>query len=87
VVDNINKPLTIYCNNKAAVFFSHNNKSSGATMYIDLRYLIVKERIPNRIINLEHIGTKEMLVDPLMKRLSPNIFEEHVASMGLLERL
>jgi hypothetical protein len=74
VVDSISKPLTIYCDNKAAFFFSHNNKSSGATKHIDLRYLVVRERAQYRTINLEHIGTKEILTDPLMKGLPPHIF-------------
>jgi hypothetical protein len=84
VIDSISKPLTIYCDNKAAVFFSHNNKSNGASEHIDLRYLIVRERVQNHSINLEHIGTKEIITDPLMKGIPPHIFEEHVAGMGLL---
>jgi hypothetical protein len=87
VINSISKPLTIYCNNKLAVFFSHNNKSSGAFNHIDLRYLVVREIVQDRIINLEHIGTKEMLADPLTKGLPPHIFEEHVADMGLMESL
>jgi hypothetical protein len=67
VIDSISKALTIYCDNKAGVFFSHNNKSSGAFKHIDLRYLVVRERVHDRTINLEHIGTKEMLTDPLTK--------------------
>jgi hypothetical protein len=76
--------LQIYCDNKAAIFFSHNNKSSGASKHIDLRYLVVRKRVQNHTINLEHIGTKEMIVDPLTKGLPPYIFEEHVASIGLM---
>jgi hypothetical protein len=87
VIDNISKSLIIYCDNKAVVFFSHNNKSSGASKHIDLRYLVVRERVHDRTINLEHIGTKEMLADPLTKVLPPHIFEEHVAGMGLMESL
>jgi hypothetical protein len=74
VVDSISKPLTLYCNNKAVIFFSHNNKSSGAAKYIDLKYLVVRERVHDRTINLEHISTKKMLTDPLTKGLPPNIF-------------
>jgi hypothetical protein len=44
VVDSISKPLTLYCDNKAVVFFSHNNKSSGAAKHIDLKYRVVRER-------------------------------------------
>jgi hypothetical protein len=58
VIDSISKPLMIYCDNKATIFFSHNNKSSGASKHIDLRYLVVRERVQDRTINLEHIGSK-----------------------------
>jgi hypothetical protein len=87
VVDSISRPLTLYCNNKVIIFFSHNNKSSGATNHIELKYLVVRERVQDHIINLEHISTKKMLVDPVTKGLPPNIFQEHVVGMGLLESL
>jgi hypothetical protein len=74
VIDSISKSLMIYCDNKVIVFFSHNNKSSGDSKHIDLRYLIMRERVPNHTINLEHIDTKEMLTDPLTKGLPPHIF-------------
>jgi hypothetical protein len=80
------KPLILYCDNKASVFFSHNNKSSGAAKHIDLKYLVLRGRVQDHTINLEHISTKKILVDPLTKGLPPNIFQEHVADMGLLER-
>jgi hypothetical protein len=74
----------IYCNNKAAVFFSHNNKSSGAVKHIDLKYLVVRERVQDHTINLEYIDTKEILTDPLTKDLPLHILEEHIADTGLL---
>jgi hypothetical protein len=87
VIDNISKSLTIYCDNKTVVFFSHNNKSSRVVKYIDLRYLVIRERVQDHTINLEHIGTKEKLMDPLTKDLPPHIFEKQVVGIGLLERL
>jgi len=30
VVDSIQRPLRMYCDNESAVFYTHNNKSSGA---------------------------------------------------------
>jgi hypothetical protein len=74
VINSINKPLIIYCDNKVTVFFLHNNKSSEHARHIDLRYLVVRESVQECSINLEHIGIKEMLVDPLMKGLPPHIF-------------
>jgi hypothetical protein len=74
VSDSISKSPMIYCDNNATIFFSHNNKSSGAAKHIDLRYLIVRERVHDRTIKLEHIGTKKMLADPLTKGLPFHIF-------------
>jgi hypothetical protein len=44
VMGSISRPLTLYYDNKATVFFSHNNKSSGAAKYIELKYLVVREK-------------------------------------------
>ena len=87
VVDNIDKPLKLYCDNDPAVQYAHNNRSSGAAKHIDIRYYVVKEKVQDHIISLEHIKTDNMLADPLTKRLPPNVFRKHVASMGLRENL
>jgi hypothetical protein len=87
VVDSILRPLTIYCDNKSAVFFLSNNKSSDAAKHIDIKYFIVKDRVQDQTTEIEHISTKQMLADPLTKGLPPNIFRDHVTSMGLLESL
>jgi hypothetical protein len=87
VVDIILRPLTIYCDNKSIVFFLSNNKSSDATKHIDIKYFIVKDRVQDQIVEIEHINTKQMLADPLTKGLLPIIFHDHVADMGLLDSL
>jgi hypothetical protein len=87
VVDDIYRPLKLYCNNSPAVQYAHNNKSSGATKHIDIKYYVVKDKVRDHIISLEHISTEKMLADPLTKGLPPNVFREHVADMGLRESL
>jgi len=87
VVDSISKPLTLYCDNIAAVTYASNNKSSNAAKHIDIKYHVVKDRIQDQTIILEHISTKKMLADPLTKGLPPSIFRDQVAGMGLLESL
>jgi hypothetical protein len=87
VVDSISKPLTLYCDNQPAVFYTSNNKSSGAAKHIDIKYHVVKDRIQDQTISVKHISTKSMLADPLTKGLPPHIFRDHVAGMGLLESL
>jgi hypothetical protein len=45
VVDSIEKPLKIYCDNKPVVQYSYNNKKSDASKHINIKYYVVKEKI------------------------------------------
>ena len=77
----------MYCDNEPAVFYAHNNKSSGAAKHIDIKFYVVKEKIQDHSITLEHISIKKILAGPLAKGLPPSVFGEHVAGMGLRESL
>lgn len=57
IMDTIGRPLTIYCNNKAVVFFSKNNKKSDATHLMDVKYLSVKDHVKKYEVLVEHIDT------------------------------
>ena len=87
VVDSIEKPLKLYCDNEPEVFYAHNNKSSGAAKHIDIKFYVVKEQVQDETICLDHIRTDKMLADPLTKGLPPNVFREHLVGMGLRESL
>ena len=87
MIDDIHKPLKLYCDNEPAVCYAHNNKSNGTAKHIDITFYIVKDKVRDHSISLEHVSTKKMLVDPLTKGLPLNVFKEHLASMGLRESL
>ena len=87
VVDSIERPLKLYCDNEPVVFYAHNNKSSGAAKHIDIKFYVVKEQVQDQINCLEHIRTNKMLADPLTKGLPPNVFREHLTGMGLRDGL
>jgi hypothetical protein len=38
VVDDISRPLKLYCDNEPAVMYAHNNKLSDAAKHIDIKY-------------------------------------------------
>src|SRR3954462_677452 len=44
VVEGIERPLKINCDNKAAELYSKNNRSSSKSKHIDIKFLVVKER-------------------------------------------
>ena len=82
LVDSISKPLQIYCDYDAAMRFSNNNKTSGGSKHIDIKYLVVKKRVLNQPVFISHIGTTLMLADPLTKGPTPKLFQKHVARMN-----
>jgi len=84
IVDNIERPLKIYNDNNAAVLYSNSNRSSTKAKFIHLKFLVVKERVQNKEVSIENISTNSMIADPLTKQLPPNVFREHVASMGVV---
>ena len=83
VVSGIERPLKLYCDNKSAVLFSNNNRSSVKEKHIDIKFLSLKEKVQNGQISIEHIRTDSMLADPLAKGLPPKVFHEHTAHMGV----
>ncbi|KAL3655415.1 hypothetical protein CASFOL_001201 [Castilleja foliolosa] len=84
IVDGVDRPLKLFCDNKSAVMYSNNNRSSIKSKHIDIKFLVVKERVQSGQLSIEHIGTNSMIADPLTKGIPPNKFHEHVAHMGVM---
>lgn len=87
VVNSISRPLKLYCDNSAAVTFSNSNSSTGAGLYLDTKYLFVREWVEENALCIEYISTKNMLADPVTKGLPSHIFLGHVSKMGLTKDL
>ena len=87
VVDDIHRPLKLYCDNESAVTYAHNNRSSNAAKHIDIKFYVVKDKVRDHAISLENVSTEKILADPLTKGLPPNVFREHLAGMGLQKSL
>lgn len=84
ILEGVERPLKLYCDNKLAVLYSNNNRSSTKSKHIEIKFLVVQERVQNGQISIEHIGTNSMIADPLTKGLSPNVFHEHTAHMSVI---
>ncbi|XP_050229335.2 beta-galactosidase 15-like [Mercurialis annua] len=84
VVNDVERPVKLHCDNRAAVLYSNNNRSSSKSKHIDIKFLVVKERVQSGYIDIQFIGTNSMLADPLTKALAPAAFHEHIARMGVV---
>ena len=82
IVDSIAKPLRIYCDNSATVFFSKNDKYSKGAKHMELKYFVVKEEVQKHRLSIEHINTDLMIADPLTKR--SKTFTGHVVNMDIM---
>ena len=74
VVQGVERPLKLYCDNQSAVMFANINRSLTKSKHIDIKYLIVKERVQNGQLSIEHISTNSMVADPLIKAVLASIF-------------
>ena len=54
MVDNVEKPLKLYCGNEPAVFYAHNNKSSGAAKHNDIKFYVSMELGSNHLSRTCH---------------------------------
>ncbi|RDY11554.1 hypothetical protein CR513_03773, partial [Mucuna pruriens] len=50
VVNGIERPLKIYCDNNSIVLYSNNNRNYTKSKFIDIKFLVVKERVQNKQI-------------------------------------
>ncbi|XP_040372892.1 secreted RxLR effector protein 161-like [Rosa chinensis] len=74
VVPTIERPMPIYCDNSATVFFTKNNKRSSSSKQIELEFLHVRKKIEELKVAVEDIRTTEMIADPLTKPVSVSIW-------------
>ena len=45
IMDGIERPLELFRDNKSVVIYSNNNRSSTKSKFIDIKFLVVKERV------------------------------------------
>ena len=83
-MDGIGRALKLFCDNNSAILYSNNNRSSSKTKHIDIKFLVVKEKVQSGQTSIEHIGTNFIVADPLTKGLQPKVFHKHTAHMSVV---
>jgi len=74
----IETPLKLYCD----IIFQQLELIQ--VKYIAIKLLVVKEKVQNGQILIEHTGTNSMIAESFTKRLTPKVFHEHTASMCVI---
>ena len=85
VVPNIDKPITLYCDNSDAVANSREPRSHKRGKHIERKYHLIREIVNRGDVTITKISTLDNLADPFTKTLSEKLFFKHIEKMGLKE--
>ncbi|XP_020188850.1 uncharacterized protein [Aegilops tauschii subsp. strangulata] len=84
VVESASYPVTIFCDNQAAIKVSKDPKFHSKTKHIEGRYHYIRDVVNRlRTVRLDYLPSVDMVADPLTKPLSQEVFCKHVCNMGL----
>ncbi|WJX25548.1 hypothetical protein P8452_14576 [Trifolium repens] len=75
--------LTLYCDNMSAINISKNPVQHSKTKHIDIRHHYIRDLVKNKIVILEHVGTKEQIADIFTKALDAVQFEKLRGKLGI----
>ena len=65
------------------VFFSKNKKIGSQNKHINIKYFIVREKMKEHEVFIEHISTTLIIADSMTKALQAKQYKDHVDNMGL----
>ena len=68
------RAIELYCN---------SDKSSAKSTYIDIKFLVINEKVLNHIVYVDSVSIILNITDPLIKGLLPKVFLEYIAHIGM----
>ena len=79
----IDRPLRIFCDNKAAINISHNPMHHDRTKHVEVDRHFIKEKIEDGTICMTYVPTSNQTADLLTKGLYRPLFERLVDRLGM----
>ena len=76
------KPMKLYCDNKAAINIDHNPTKHDCTKHIEIDRLFIKEKLNEGFICMPYITSKKQLVNVFTKGLSSKVFYALVCKLN-----
>lgn len=76
-------PMTIYCDNKSALYISPNPVLHEQTKHMGIICQFVRDEIIKGVIQTTHISTRDQLADILTKALGRTEFDSFLLKLGI----
>ncbi|KAA0066610.1 retrovirus-related pol polyprotein from transposon tnt 1-94 [Cucumis melo var. makuwa] len=83
IVPNMHLPITLYCDNSAAVANSREPRSHKQGKHIERYYHLIREIVHHGDVVVTQISSEQNIADPFTKVLMGKVFESHLQSLGL----
>ena len=83
VVPNMDKPLTLYCDNSGAVANSKEPRSHKRGKHIERKYHLIREIVHRGDVAVMKIASENNITDLFTKTLPAKTFESHLEGLGL----
>jgi len=55
MIDLVERPLQLHCDNRAIKLYYNSDKSSAKSKHIDIKFLVIKDRVRNHIVFVNSI--------------------------------
>ena len=79
----LQSPMTIWCDNKAAISISYNPVHHDQTKHVEVDRHFIKEKIDEGILKVSYIPTSQQTADILTKALFKPMFERLIDKLGM----
>jgi len=79
------EPILIFDDNTNTISISKNLVMHSKMKHISIKYHFVKEKVVEKNIKLEYVGTKEQISDIFTKPLPRETFEHLRQKLGILQ--
>ena len=83
IVTGLRRPVTTYYDNEATISFTKDAKYHSKSKHIETKYNFVRDIVVKKEVLMQHISTHFMVVDPLTKAMTRDVFIAHMQSSGL----
>ena len=81
--DIVQDTLVVYCDNTSAINISKNPVQHSRTKHIDIHHHFIRELVENKTVVIEHVATKNQLVDIFRKAVDLSRFDSLRKSLGI----
>ena len=77
-------PIKLYCDNKAAISISLNPVQHDRTKHVEVDRHFIKEKVEEGTICMPYVPTKEQIVDTFIKGLPRQLFEDFIGKLDMI---